>query len=161
VLVYGTGKGKEFYIGGEPETTFNPVVHNLTEMGDLDADDINFGLGFYLTDNEFNPKSLDSIDKRFLQFEVKNMKISFDPEPNPSNIGTGKIVKCSDLKNSKISKLLKGKILEFNPVCVDFKGLKFNSAPQFGPFTYNSAPKILNLTLKRCNKYNTANLPTG
>ena len=64
--MYGSQKGQEFYVGGEPETNFNPVVHNLTEMGDLDADDINFGLGFYLIDSKYNPVPLDSIDKRFI-----------------------------------------------------------------------------------------------
>ena len=30
VLLYGGVKGLEFKVGNEPETTFNPVVHNLT-----------------------------------------------------------------------------------------------------------------------------------
>jgi hypothetical protein len=55
VLAYGGKKGLEFHSGSEPETTFNPVVHNLTELGDLNADEINFGMGFILMDSNYKP----------------------------------------------------------------------------------------------------------
>jgi hypothetical protein len=109
VLVYGTNKGKEFYVGGEPETNFNPVVHNLAEMGDLNADDINFGLGFYLLNSKIQPIPLESIDKRFIQFEVSNYKYEFENGMKITKIGKGNIVKCSELKNSKISKVTSSK----------------------------------------------------
>jgi hypothetical protein len=35
VLAYGGIKVKEFVVGEEPTTNFNPVAHNMTEIGVL------------------------------------------------------------------------------------------------------------------------------
>jgi hypothetical protein len=66
VLAYGGRKALEFHSGSEPEFTFNPVVHNLTEFGDLDAEEINFGMGFVLMDSYNRPVPLETIDPRYV-----------------------------------------------------------------------------------------------
>jgi hypothetical protein len=149
VLTYGGKKGLEFHSGSEPETTFNPVVHNLTEFGDLNADEINFGMGFVILDKYKRPISIESIDKRYIQFEAINTRWIFSPKGvDHATIGSGKIVKCSEMKNSKLFELTNNKRMDFfKPYCLDFKGLKFNSYLTYGGFNENVSPATLDLTL--------------
>jgi hypothetical protein len=81
VLAYGGIKVKEFVVGEEPTTNFNPVVHNMTEIGVLKSKDINFEMGFMIYNVTANEViSMDKIDKRYIQFDFQTVEEDYTGE---------------------------------------------------------------------------------
>ena len=59
----------EFVVGQDPNTTFNRKYFNYTEVGELKADDINFGFSFLIMIGEPGKgKAIDisTIDPRYI-----------------------------------------------------------------------------------------------
>jgi hypothetical protein len=78
VIAYGSLKVNEFVVGNEPTTNFNPVAHNMTELGILETEEINFGMGLFMykeVSGEY--VAAHDIDKRYLQFELVNQNWDF------------------------------------------------------------------------------------
>jgi hypothetical protein len=77
-------------------------------------------------------------------------------------LGSGKFVKCSEMKKSKIFELVRDrKLAPFKPSCLDFKGLKFNSSRTYGVFNNIESPATFSFKLRKCGKTNAVNLPKG
>jgi hypothetical protein len=56
VIGFGVLRVQEFVVGNDPTTNFNKVAHNLTDVGELDAEDI-FGFALLIGSKTVNEKT--------------------------------------------------------------------------------------------------------
>jgi hypothetical protein len=80
VIAYGSRKVNEFVVGDDPTINYNSVAHNMTELGILDTEEINFGMGLFILKEGTFPTEFvaaHDIDKRYLQFNLVNVNFDF------------------------------------------------------------------------------------